>query len=428
MSPFHRASRHATTGFARPASGIPDTARIVYDREMFARDRLTPGLLAVLSFLAAVGPFATDMYLASFTSIATDLGAIPSSVQLTLTAFLIGMGTGQLLLGPLSDQCGRRPVLVIALGVFAASSIAMVFSPNIGIFIALRAVQGMSGAAGVVVSRAIAVDLTKGADAIRAISLIAMFVGLGPLLAPPIGGAILTLGDWRAVLATLAAIATAMFALALILVPESLPRDRRASSGVRTAMHNFGRLLGDPRFLLLTCVFGLGFGSMMAYISASPFVGQTMLGMPPLLYSLAFAAGACAMILANMVNARLAGKVPASRMLLIGSVLSLAAGATLTASSLSDTLSPPLFIVCAFVLTGGTGLIMSNASALALSLAEASRGAGSALLGAAQFAVGGLASPLVGAWGEHTALPMAAFVLGSAILGCVGVLVYRRGA
>ncbi|EYT56569.1 multidrug transporter [Leucobacter sp. UCD-THU] len=396
--------------------------------KMTARDRLTPGLLAVLSFLAAVGPFATDMYLASFTSIAASLGAAPSSVQLTLTAFLLGMGLGQLLLGPLSDQCGRRPVLVIALAVFAASSVAMVFSPNIAVFVALRGLQGVSGAAGVVVSRAIAVDLAKGADAIRAISLIAMFVGLGPLLAPPIGGAILTVGDWRAVLASLAAIATAMFALALILVPESLPREKRAASGVRTAVHHFGMLLGNPRFLLLTCVFGLGFGSMMAYISASPFVGQTMLGMPPFLYSLAFAAGALAMILANMTNARLAGKVPAARMLLIGSTLSLAAGVTLTASAATGTMTPPLFIVCAFALTGGTGLIMSNTSALALGLADAARGAGSALLGASQFAVGGLASPLVGAWGEHTALPMAVFVLAASVLGGIGVLVYRRGA
>ncbi len=386
--------------------------------------QLTRGLLAVLSFLAAVGPFATDMYLASFTEIARDLGAPASSVQLTLTAFLIGMGIGQLLLGPLSDQCGRRPVLVIALAVFAASSIAMVFAPNIAVFVALRAVQGISGSAGVVVSRAIAVDLSEGAAAIRAISLIAMFVGLGPLLAPPVGGAILTVGDWRAVLATLAAIAVAMFALAAIFVPESLPREARGNSGLRTALSNFGTLLGNGRFLLLMCVFGLGFGGMMSYISASPFVGQVVLGMPPFLYSLAFATGAAAMILSNMLNARLAGRVPPQRMMLIGSLLSLASGITLTAASASGGLSHALFIVCAFVLTGGTGLIMSNSSAIALSLADEARGSGSALLGASQFAVGGLASPLVGAWGEHTALPMSLFVLATAVLACAGALRY----
>lgn len=404
---------------------------IVYDPHMTAPPQLTRGLLAALSFLAAVGPFATDMYLASFTEIARDLGAPASSVQLTLTAFLIGMGTGQLLLGPLSDQCGRRPVLIISLAVFAAASIAMVFSPNIAVFVALRAVQGISGSAGVVVSRAIAVDLSKGAAAIRAISLIAMFVGLGPLLAPPIGGAILTVGDWRAVLATLAAISVAMFVLAVIFVPESLPREARGSSGLRTALGNFGALLGNGRFLLLMCVFGLGFGGMMSYISASPFVGQVVLGMPPFLYSLAFAAGAASMILANMLNARLAGRVPAQRMMLIGACLSLAAGISLTALSASAALSPALFIVCAFALTGGTGLIMSNSSAIALSLAEEARGSGSALLGASQFAVGGLASPLVGAWGEHTALPMSLFVLTASALACAGALRYvlrDRGA
>ncbi|RGE17622.1 multidrug effflux MFS transporter [Leucobacter sp. wl10] len=390
---------------------------------MTARRRLTPGLLAVLSFLAAVGPFATDMYLASFTAIARDLGARPSSVQLTLTAFLIGMGVGQLLLGPLSDQSGRRPVLVVSLAVFAASSVAMVFAPNIAVFVVLRALQGMSGSAGVVVSRAIAVDLSKGPAAIRAISLIAMFVGLGPLIAPPVGGAILTLGDWRAVLAALAAIAVAMFALAAFFVPESLPRESRGS-GLRTALRSFGALLGDRRFLLLMCVFGLGFGGMMSYISASPFVGQVVLEMPPLLYSLAFAAGAAAMILANFTNARLAGRVPARRMMLIGTLLSLAAGAALTALSASGALSPALFIACAFALTGGSGLVMSNSSAIALSLADDTRGSGSALLGASQFAVGGLASPLVGAWGEHTALPMSLFVLTASALACAGALRY----
>ena len=398
---------------------------------MPAPRRLTPGLLAVLSFLAAVGPFATDMYLASFTDIAADLGAAPSSVQLTLTAFLVGMGAGQLLLGPLSDQVGRRPVLVAALLVFALASAAMVFAPSIGVFVALRAVQGVAGSAGVVVSRAIAVDLTEGPAAIRAISLIAMFVGLGPLLAPPVGGAILTLGDWRAVLAALAAVAAvaaAMFVLAAVAVPESLPRAARSRAGLRTALGSFARLLADRRFLLLACVFGLAFGGMMAYISASPFVGQVVLGMPPLLYSLAFAAGALAMIVANLANARLAGRVPARRMLLLGALLSLAAGAALTALAAAGALAPASFIVCAFALTGGTGLVMSNASALALTLAAEARGSGSALLGAAQFAVGGAASPVVGAWGEHTALPMALFVLGASALASAGALAATRRA
>ncbi|TDP95910.1 DHA1 family bicyclomycin/chloramphenicol resistance-like MFS transporter [Leucobacter luti] len=393
---------------------------------MTARPKLTTGLLAVLSFLAATGPFATDMYLSSFTEIAADLGAPASSVQLTLTAFLLGIGSGQLVLGPLSDQWGRRRVLLGALAVFAVASIAMVFSPSIGVLIGLRFVQGFAGAAGVVVSRAIAVDLTEGAAAIRAISLIAMFVGLGPLVAPPIGGAISAIADWRAVLATLAGIAVVMFALAALFIPESLPSEQRNAAGLRAAIGHFSRLLRDRAFLLLMVVFSLGFGGMMAYISASPFVGQTILGMPPFLYSLAFAAGALAMITANFINAKLAGTVRATRMLVLGTVFAVLAGAAFTVLATTNTLSPVAFIACAFTLTGGTGLIMSNASALALARARAAKGSGSALLGAGQFAVGGLASPLVGAWGEHTALPMALFVLTVALLACVGAVIVHR--
>ncbi|MBL3686140.1 Bcr/CflA family efflux MFS transporter [Leucobacter zeae] len=388
--------------------------------------RLSPGLLGVLSFLAAVGPFATDMYLASFTSISDDLGTQPSAVQLTLTAFLVGMGAGQLVLGPLSDQLGRRPVLIAALAVFAAAGIAMVFSPSIGVFIALRLVQGFAGSAGVVVSRAVAVDLSEGAAAIRAISLIAMFVGLGPLLAPPIGGAVLLVADWRVVLAVVALLAVAMLVLAILCVPESLPPAARSSAGPRSAIRSMGTLLGDGRFVLLMAVFGLAFGGMMSYISASPFVGQTVLGMSPFAYASAFAAGAAALILANSLNARVAGKVPAARMLLLGGALSLTAGIALVVLVVSGALAPWSFVVCAFTLTAGTGFSMSNASALALALAPASRGSASALLGAAQFAVGGAASPIVGAWGEHTALPMAIFVLAAAVLACAGSLRFAR--
>ncbi|UOR00664.1 multidrug effflux MFS transporter [Leucobacter allii] len=390
--------------------------------------RLAPGLLVVLSFLAAVGPLATDMYLASFTDIAAELQAPPSSVQLTLTAFLVGMGAGQLLLGPLSDQLGRRPVLVAALAVFAAASIALVWSPNIGVFIALRLVQGLSGAAGVVVSRAIAVDLATGDAAIRAISLIAMFTGLGPLLAPPLGGAILVLGDWRAVLGALAILATAMFLLALLRVPESLPRAQRSAAGIATALRSIRALLGDAGFVTLSCAFALAFGAMLAYIAASPFVGQVVLGMPPLVYALGFAAGALALVAGNFANARLAGRVRPTRMLALGAALLLVAGLAATALTTTRALAPPSFIACAFVLSAGASLMMANASALALARSGSHRGSGSALLGAGQFAVGGVASPLVGAWGEHTALPMALVILAAALLSATAVAVsLRRG-
>lgn len=144
-----------------------------------------------------------------------------------------------------------------------------------------------------------------------------------------------------------------------------------------------------------------------------------------MLYSLGFAAGALGLVLSNLLNARLAHRVPAVRMMRVGTGLLLLAGVALTVATLAGWLTIPLFIVCAFILSSGAGFTMSNSSALGLGVAKQARGAGAALLGAAQFACGGLASPVVGAWGEHTALPMAVFVLTAAALAFAGAM--RRG-
>ena len=371
------------------------------------RDRLTPGLLAALGFTASVGPLATDMHLASFTDIAREFSAPASAVQLTLTAFLVGVCLGQLFLGPLSDRFGRRPVMLVALAVFAAAGIGATFAVGIEMFVAMRAVQGFSGAAGVVVARAIAADLSTGRTAVRALSLIAMVGALGPLIAPPIGGAVAELAGWRGVMAVLALASVAMFVVAAVMVPESLPRDRRRPGGVAAAFGAYGHLLRDRAYVGYVVAFATAFAAMLAYISASPFVGQRILGMTPFLYALSFGMAGAALVLAQFTNARLAPRVGPRRMLLVGLCCSGAAAIALVLLTLTGTLTIPAFIASAFVLTGGTGFIMSNCSALGIARADATRGAGAALLGSNQFLVGAVASPIVGLWGEHTAVPMA---------------------
>ncbi|MGX5695995.1 multidrug effflux MFS transporter [Agromyces soli] len=388
--------------------------------------RLTPGLLAALGFIGAVGPFATDMYLSSFTAIASELQTDASWVQLTLAAFMVGMGTGQLVIGPLSDGRGRRPVLLVALVVFVLSGVALVFAPSIGVVIALRFVQGASGCAGIVIARAVAADLSTGAGAVRALSLIMVVGGVAPLVAPPVGALVATQWGWRGVFAALALVSLAMLALAWGVVPESLPPELRRRGGIGATLRGFGSLLREPAIASCVLAFGLGFGTMMSYISASPFVGQNVLGMSPLGYSFAFAAGAAALISANLLNSRIAPHVGAPRMLLVGIGLGLGASLALVLMAVTGTLSVPAFIACAFTATGGTGLIMSNASALALTRAPShARGSVSALLGACQFAVGGLVAPLVGLWGEHTALPMAFVMLGTSTAATAAAFVAR---
>lgn len=369
--------------------------------------RLTPGLLAALGFTAAVSPFATDMYLASFGSMQRDLAASASSVQLTLTLFFLGMGAGQLVLGAVSDTLGRRRVLLTTLSVFTTAGLLMVFTPSIEALISLRLLQGFSGAAGIVIARAVAADLSEGPTAVRALSLIAMVSGLGPLLAPVAGGFTHEWWGWRGTLAALAAVSLIMLVVAWRWIPESLPPERRLRGGLSRTFATFGRLLGNPRYVAYLVTLMFGFATMIAYISASPFVAQEVLSMTPLEFSLGFAMSASGLILASLANARVAPRVGPPRAIAIALGALVAGSLSMLVLTLTGALSVWGFIVSAFVLSAGAGATMANASALALAEASFARGSGAALLGSLQFLAGGLMAPIVGAWGESTALPMA---------------------
>ncbi len=388
-------------------------------------NRLTPGLLAILGLLAMTSPLATDMYLASFTEIATDLSATPAAVQLTLTTFLFGIGMGQLFFGPLSDRYGRRPILLMALTVLAIDSVAIVLVPHIALLIVLRLIQGFTGAAGIVISRAIAVDVSSGPEAVKVLSLIATLVALGPLIAPMVGGFVSQQAGWRAVMAVLAALMVLMLVLTVLFVPETHPVEREQAGRLFEPFRAVGTLIRDRIFMGYVITFSMGFGAMMAYISASPFVGQSILGMNQVQYGLSFGAGAAALVLANLLNARVAVTVGANRMQLVGVSLATLGGLALLAFVLTGILSIPLFIGSAFTLTFGVGLVMSNSSALALARASSARGSGSAILGAGQFLVGGAISPIVGIGGETTAVPMAGSVAVLSLVALTFALLVR---
>ncbi|GIP21650.1 multidrug effflux MFS transporter [Paenibacillus sp. J22TS3] len=359
----------------------------------------------ILGSLSAFGPLSIDMYLPSLPRLATDLHTTASLTQLTLTAFLLGLALGQLVVGPLSDIKGRRSPLLISLGVYSVSSILCVFAPSIGVLIGLRLIQGVSGAAGVVLSRAIVRDLYSGTELTKFFSLLMLINGAAPILAPIIGGQLLRIFPWRGVFVVLFAVGVIMLIAVYFGLPETHPKHRRATGGIRQTFSTFGRLLRDRVFMGYTIAQGLVSAAMFGYISGSPFVMQEVFGVSPQMYSVIFAVNGIGIIAASQLTGRLAGRISEEKLLVCG--LSLAAAASvillLDITYLQQLLSVliPLFFVVASV-----GIVGTTSFPLAMKEQGDSAGSASALLGLLPFVLGAACAPLVGIGGSHTAIPM----------------------
>ncbi|GJF27757.1 Bcr/CflA family drug resistance efflux transporter [Kitasatospora sp. NE20-6] len=352
------------------------------------------------------------MYLPAFPALAGDLGVREADVQLTLTACLLGLALGQLVAGPLSDSRGRRTPLLIGLGCYAAASLACAFAPNAEALTGLRFVQGLAGAAGIVISRAVVRDLYDGVEAARFFSLLMLVNGLAPILAPVVGGQLLRFADWRAVFAVLAVIGVLLLAAAAFGLPESLPAARRTRGGLGRVVRSFDGLLRDRTFMGHALAAGAAFAAMFAYISGSSFVLQQVYGLDAQEFSLVFGANALGLVLLGRLNARLLrGRAPGA-MLRGGLAMSAVGGAGIL---LAVAAGLGLWAVCGslFLVVSAMGLILPNSTALALA-GQARAGTASALLGLLQFALGGLAAPLVGLGRAGSALPMAVVIAGFA--------------
>ena len=397
---------------------------------------ITPGLLVVLALLSALAPFATDLYLPAFPRMTVDLATDATQVQLTLTAFLVGVAAGQLVFGPLSDRWGRRGPLVVGAVLCVAASVVAALAPNVTVLVAARLVQGLTGAAGMVVGRAIISDLATGKAAARAFSVMMMVGGIAPILAPFVGSLLVGAVGWRGILWVVAALAAVMLASVLVVVRETLPAARRsggraAASTATASAASDARAAGSPVRALLsraylghTLAFGFAFAVMMAYISASPFVYQVMIGMSAVTYGIVFGATALGLLVVSAVSSRLAATRPARRLLGVGLGLVLAGALALVVLVLTGA-PAALLPVPIFVAVASLGLVLGNATALALAAVPRAAGTGSAVLGALQFALAALVSPLVGLGGERTAVPLAVVMVAAAVVALGAFLLAR---
>ena len=364
-------------------------------------------LVLTLALQSAVPPFATDTYTPAFPHVVAELSTTAGAVGLTLTAFFLGMALGQLVGGPLSDRHGRRRPMLIGGLLCTLGAVGCALAPSIGFLIVFRVLQGFGGGVASVVARAVVVDVAHGDALAKVMSIMMALGGLAPMVAPVMGGAVLTLGgSWRAVFWVLVALGVAMLATAYVFVPESLPPENRRGGELRELSAGLLKVVRLPVFVGYTLTAALSGFTMMAYIANSSYVLQQQKGMAPMPFALFFAATAGTQVLLSLVNARLVGRFRPRTLVGFGLAGSAAAVAILAIAVFA--LDTPLLLTCAgfMILMAMQAFIFGNASALAVAQAPEVAGAASGVLGVVQAIAMAVSAPLASLGGATTATPM----------------------
>ena len=381
-------------------------------------------VVLVLGALIALGPATIDMYLPALPTIGDDLSATPAQVQLTLTGTLVGLGLGQLVLGPVSDAVGRRLPVLVGTAVHVLASLLCMVAPNVAVLGGLRLVQGLSAAAAAVVATAVVRDLYSGNAAAVVLSRLMLVLGAAPVLAPTVGGELLRLTDWRGVFGALAVLGALMLLMAARALPETLPPSRRRTGGVVGTARAYRGLLRDRSYVGLVLVAGTAMAALFAYVSGSAFVLQEQYGLSEQQFGLVFGAGAVFLIAATQLNVRLLDRTGPAQVMTGGLVLGVLASAALLAVAEADG-GLVLLLAALWAVLASVGLVMPNAPALALSRHAEAAGTAAALLGAVQFGVGAVAAPIVGLLGTD-AIAMGLVMLGGTATALVVLLVVVR--
>jgi len=357
-----------------------------------------------LALIVGVSPFATDMYIPALPAIARDLGTTPGAVQLSLTAFLVAFAVGQLLVGPVSDGIGRRPMLVAGTALFALASVGCALAPDVVTLVVARVAQGLAGAAGAVAGRAMVSDVTSGTRMAKVFGTLAAINAIGPVVAPLAGGAVLTIGTWRLMFVVLAVLGAVFFVAVVLRFRETLPPERRGGVGFAANGQRIRELLAIPRFRAYVLSGVLSTVGFFAYIATSSFVFQSEYGFSEGLYTLVFATNASMMIITTLLFGRLVGRVTEDALLTLGLVVGTLGATAVVVSALLDLGPVPVWCALA-VVTAAWGFVLPAAMTRTQHVGSAHPGTAAALQGGLTFGIGGLGTPLAGALGG-TALAM----------------------
>ena len=394
------------TTVVHPGDSLSPKQRLVY--------------ILVLGALTALGPFTVDLYLPAFPALESEFGVSTAVVQLTLTATAVGFGFGQLVVGPWSDRVGRRLPLVLATSLHVAASVGVAFAPDIVTLGVFRVLQGFGAAAGGVVAMAMVRDLFGGLPLVRMLSRLALVNGLAPILAPVIGSQLLVILDWRGIFYFLAAYGLVVVLSTFFFIVETLPPARRIDTGHTTVRERYRSVLTDRTFVGVALISAMTFSGLFAYLSSSSFLFQEIYGLNPQEFGLLFAVNSIGVVLGVQASAALARYFGPQWILAVTTaVLLVSAVLIIVLDSFHLGLLGIVIPLWFFLTACGFGFPLVQVLALVNHPREA--GTAASVLGALNFGLAGLTSPIAGLFGIHDAVPMGAVMAITAVISVLAL-------
>jgi DHA1 family bicyclomycin/chloramphenicol resistance-like MFS transporter len=385
---------------------------------------LRPGTFAMTALLASLtglGPLTVDMYLASMPDIGRTLDAPAAQVQLTISFYLVGFALGQMFYGPLSDRHGRRPVMLLALAVYALATLACALAPSIELLIAARFCQAVGGAGAIVLARAVVRDLYEGARVGRELSLMASIMALAPIAAPLLGGVLQTAFGWRSNFVLLLALGLLAATAVLLLLPETLRHRAPEPVSLLSTLRSYRSFLRSPSFVAHLGIATCAFLGLFSWISTAAFVLQDIYGLSPLAFGFTFAIGSAGYMIGTFVAARVVTRWGIDRTIGTGCVGMAGGGLVMVAVLGLGVFLPTALVISMALYFAGMGMVLPQAQAGALLPFAQRAGAASSLMGVVQQTASAALGALLGHLLGKTAWPLAATI---AVVGCLALLLW----